>query len=247
MKLVNFTAESEAITIVPISDVHIGSPNCNLRKLKETIEMIRTTPHTYCVLLGDIIDNATTSSVGDTYTETLSPMQQISNAAKLFEPIKHKILAVTSGNHERRTYRLDGIDLTKFFCVSLNIQDVYDYASVVLLVTMPSHKIISLYLTHGDGAGGKLVGSKLNGLVKRSEVINADIYVAGHTHQPGVIKTAIFDVDKRHRTIVKNDRLFVNLPAYLGYETYAEIVGMPPSADHTPVIHIERNNNWATL
>ena len=38
-------------------------------------------------------------------------MEQIQQAVELFGPVKDKILAITTGNHERRTYNKEGIDL----------------------------------------------------------------------------------------------------------------------------------------
>ena len=59
----------------------------------------------YCILNGDLLNNATKTSVSDSYAEEIPPMEQINKAVELFSPIKDKILAILTGNHESRTYQ----------------------------------------------------------------------------------------------------------------------------------------------
>ena len=94
------------------ADEHIGDEHCDLDRLKERIKYVSETPNAYCLLNGDILDNATKTSIGDTYTQEFNPMEQLKVATELFSPLKDKILAITHGNHEARTYRKEGIDLS---------------------------------------------------------------------------------------------------------------------------------------
>ena len=83
--------------------------------------------HVYAIILGDLLNNSTKTSVGDVYEEELTPMQQVKKAVMMFEPIKHKILGVCSGNHERRSYKMDGVDLLYFMCAELGIADKFHF------------------------------------------------------------------------------------------------------------------------
>ncbi len=51
------------------ADEHIGDEHCDMKRLQERIEYIKNAPHAYCLLNGDILDNATKTSIGDTYTQ----------------------------------------------------------------------------------------------------------------------------------------------------------------------------------
>lgn len=243
----NLSHGLESIKIYPLGDLHIGSPKCNIGKLKGIINDIATHEDSYCVLLGDIIDNATTASVGDTYSAAMTPMEQIEFAAELFMPIKDKILAITAGNHERRTMRSDGIDLVQFLALKLGLEDIYDYASVVLRVRVGRNKkqnikasnsgfIYTMYLAHGDGSGGMTTGAKANALQKRGDFINTDVIVLGHQHQPLTFFNSRYEVDLVAASVRKMDQLCVMTCSFLDYETYADVHGMRPQPIAMPII-----------
>lgn len=254
--------ERRNITIEIFSDLHIGSTKCNYDEITRRIKEVEDDPDKYCVLLGDIVNNTTKTSVGDVYNEPLTPMEQIKKAKDIFYPIKDKILAVTTGNHERRSQKQDGIDLLYFLCTELGIEDCYDYAGVVLFVrfgkklrkenyharkdgTKPVNRnrgtnggqiTYSMYITHGDGGCGRTVGGKMNALARRGEMIDADIVVMGHTHMPATFRESSWKVDNVHKCITQHEQVFVNASATLDHEEYAEIYGLRPNSLESPVI-----------
>lgn len=237
--------KKDDIRIIPFSDLHIGSSKCNYELIKSQVEKVKSDPNTYAIIVGDLINNTTKTSVGDVYSEPIPPMKQIEMACDIFEPIKDKILAVTSGNHERRSYKMDGIDLIAFFCVKLGLEKKYDYCAPLLFLNVgaPTHGYkagkqicYSIYITHGDGANGRTIGGKANALGKRGGVCCADVIVTGHTHEAVTFKEAIFVPDLQHKTVELKETTFVNCGATLDYEEYAELYGMRPSVLCQPEI-----------
>ena len=105
-----------------MADLHIGDPQSDYKSILERIEYIRKTPNAYCILDGDLMDTAIASSIGDTYSANLQPMEQLKQCVKIFEPIKEKILAVLPGNHENRVYKSDGIDMTEIMCNQMGLR-----------------------------------------------------------------------------------------------------------------------------
>ena len=93
-----------ALKIEVMADLHIGDAHCDLPLIRERLKSVQEEPDTALILNGDILNNATKTRVSECYSEVLPPMEQIQRAVELFEPGKDKILAVTTGNHERRTY-----------------------------------------------------------------------------------------------------------------------------------------------
>src|SRR5690554_1229461 len=85
--------ETEKAYLIPLSDLHIGA-DFNEDKFLGYRQWILDRPEAYCVILGDVIDNAVTDSIGDTYG-TLRPKQQKELALKFLEPLARagKILA----------------------------------------------------------------------------------------------------------------------------------------------------------
>lgn len=244
----NLPESLKEIRIEIFSDLHLGSKKCDYKGIQERIEKVRTNENTYAIILGDLLNNSTKTSVGDVYEEELTPMQQVKKATMLFEPIKDKILGVCSGNHERRSYKTDGIDLLYFMCAELGIADKYDYCSCLLFIRFgqnPTHPrsgkdtrkmCYSLYMTHGDGQGGRTIGGKANGLQRRGQVVDADIIVTGHTHAPLSFRDCFYRIDYQNSSVVRKEQLFVNASSTLDYEEYAELYGMRPSSKKSPII-----------
>lgn len=58
--------ELKSAEIHIFADEHIGDEFSDLESLKKRIEYVKNAPNAYCILNGDILDNATTDSVGDT-------------------------------------------------------------------------------------------------------------------------------------------------------------------------------------
>lgn len=248
---VDLPGELRELYIEIFSDLHIGSKKCDYKLIQERIENVKNEEDRYCIIVGDIINNSTKTSVGDVYEEELTPMQQVQKAAKLFEPIKHKIIGITSGNHERRSYKTDGIDLTYFLANELGLADKYDYCACLLFIRFGEMRTTgaggrhggkmcyTLYMTHGDGNGGRTVGGKMNGLQRRGQIVNADIVVTGHTHMPASFRDSFYSINYGNSSVCLHEQLFVNASATLKYEEYAELYGMKPSSTISPVIILD--------
>lgn len=245
----DFGSDVQQIRIIIFSDVHIGSPKCDYNLLHEYLDKVKNEPNTYCVLLGDIVNNTTKTSVGDIYDEPLSPMEQMKQAIMYFEPIKDKVLAITAGNHERRTYKNDGTDLTWLLAKQLGLEDAYDYNACLLFLRFgkmghtcggnghTGKVLYTIYLTHGDGQGGRTVGGRMNGLQRRGNiVVDADVVITGHTHQIATFKEAYLRVDKNNSAVKQCEKTFVNSGSFLNYESYAELYGLPPTVKGSPEI-----------
>lgn len=108
-----------------LSDWHIGDNSCDMALIKAEVEHIKATPNAYCILNGDLCNTALKTSVSDIYSEKLSPMEQLNMCVELLEPIKEKILLITSGNHENRTYKSDGIEIMRLIARQLDCEDRY--------------------------------------------------------------------------------------------------------------------------
>lgn len=249
----DLSSDLKNLQIEIFSDLHIGSRKCDYKLIKERVEKVKNDPNRYAIILGDLCNNSTRNSVGDVYEEALTPMQQIEVVVKTFEPIKDKILGVTSGNHERRTYKSDGIDILHVVCNQLGISDKYDSTAMLLFIRLgqchdkKERKIVyTLYMTHGDGQGGRTIGGKANGLQRRGDIVNADIVVTGHTHAPFTFRDAFYEVNYTNSKVVLKEQVFVNASATLDYEGYAELYGMKPSSKTSPVIILNGRNKSVT-
>ena len=68
--------ENEDIIIYPISDVHLGAEEHMTRAWELFCQSVLDQKNTYLILGGDLINNATRSSVSNIFRETMSPSMQ---------------------------------------------------------------------------------------------------------------------------------------------------------------------------
>lgn len=236
-----------SIEIHTFADLHIGDVHCDLDKIHERIEAVKAKENAFVILNGDILNNATKTSVSDCYAEEIPPMEQLQRFVSLFEPIKDKILAVTSGNHENRTYNKEGIDLTAVACQQLGIEDKYAKTGALVFVKFgkgkkgggnrTSKQLYTIYCTHGSG-GGRKEGAKAIRLADMANIVDADVYIMGHTHLPMVMKQGFYRVDRLNCSTTMVNKLFVNTSSMLGYGGYGEAFQYKPSSKDCPVIYL---------
>lgn len=245
---IDLPRDLNSIEIVPIADAHIGDSLCDTELLKREIDYVKNNKNVYAILNGDLLNNAIKTSVSDIYSEKLSPMEQLEMAVKLLRPIADKILCVTSGNHEDRSYKTDGIDLTRVLCRELGLEDKYSNASALLFIRMGELKAYetngsgknrkvcyTIYVTHGSGGGGK-TGSKANRASELASIIDSDIYITSHFHTPIAFKEAFHRTDVRNSTVSLVDKLFVVTSSFLNYGGYGEKFNFRPSSKQNPHI-----------
>lgn len=249
---VDLPRELSSIEIHTFADEHIGDEHSDIKRVMDRIEYIKNTPNAYCVMNGDIMDNATKTSIGDTYTQVFNPMEQLAKAVELFSPIKDKILCITHGNHENRTYKKEGINLSRLIATQLGLADRYTPTSAVLFLRVGENArgwretngsgnlrqiCYTFYVLHGSG-GGRKEGAKAIRLADMASIIDCDIYIHSHTHLPMIMKQAYHRVDARNNGVTLVDKLFVNTAANLNYGGYGEAQAFKPTSKDTPVIYL---------
>ena len=241
---IDLPRELKSIEIHTFADEHIGDELCDMERLRKRIEYVKNTPNAYCILNGDILDNATTTSVGDTYSQALSPMQQLELAVDLFAPIAQKILLISHGNHENRTYKTQGINLSCLIATQLGLSHRYTSGSAVLFIRLGqgnshTHKrkiSYTLFALHGSGGGQE--GSIATRLSKMAAIVDCDIYCHAHTHLPMVFRLGFHRIDTSNSSVAPIDKLFVNTAANLKYGGYAEAAEFKPASLKSPVIYL---------
>ena len=234
------------VEIIPVADYHWADPNSDHARILEDIKYIAEHDNVYCVLNGDLMDCAIASSIGDTYSATLTPMDELRVCVEMFKPIAHKILCVVPGNHEMRHYRTNGVDMTLLMCQQLGIEDRYSPTTALLFIRFGENRDVgnhkrpvayTMYVSHGNG-GGRKEGGKIQRLVDLSTIVDADIYVCGHVHLPAMLKDGFARPSMANSSISYGTRLYVNTSAKLNYGGYGDAMAFKPPCLDTPIIHL---------
>lgn len=243
---VRLDTEESNIRVYVLSDLHIGDPHCNIAKIKKVVEYIKNDKQMYVILLGDILNTALANSKSDIYGEMMNSGEARKLTTELLSPIKDRIVGMVGGNHESRMYREVGVDLSALLAESLGCLDKYSLGGILSVIEFGKNPQghpyrVKIFGQHGSRGGRKLGGS-MNALEDMdSIVVNADIYVMGHTHQnlQGG-RTGYYVNDKGG--IEKIYKYYFNAPAFLEYGGYGYEKGYKPGDTEPCYLNIRAYN-----
>lgn len=221
------------ITVIPISDVHLGALEHNKSAWKQFCKMVEETPNMYVILGGDLINNSTRCSVANPFDEVIRPREQKVKMVEHLKPIKNKILCAVSGNHERRSLKESDIDLTYDIMARLSIEDLYRENMAFMKLCIGENEgykktnhvkyrtSFTFGVTHGAG-GGIYTGATVNRNERFGNVIEGlDCLIVGHTHKGTVTKPSKIVVDSNHKTVSLKSYTVISSVSWLNYGGYA--------------------------
>jgi predicted phosphodiesterase len=246
------------------SDLHLGSVSCAEDKLKSDIEQVRQDDDAKVFILGDVCDYISphdwrwrSNGISEWVDSEDLGKSQSDYAIELFQPVKHKILGAISGNHEDAIHQLNAQNVHKHLVDALGVRD-FGYMAFIKLSfawergtrtgkNKHSHSgdyfALNVLLHHGFG-GGRTDGSDLNKFNEFALGYDADLIVAGHTHQRNASKDKVYYLDSRGSLCVRYrikaragtylKTVFENSPDH----SYSERGGMRPRVEGCLVVTV---------
>ena len=227
--------DNKNITIYPISDVHLGSLEHNSDEWKKFVETVGTEPNSYIILAGDLMNNATRSSVSNVFDDVLRPRMQKKKLIEYLTPIKHKILCAVSGNHERRSGKDADDDPMYDVMCKLDLEDIYreNIAFMKIQIGNGGHSTYTFAVTHGAG-GGIYTGAAVNRNERFGNIVDGlDCLIVGHTHKGTVSKPSKIVINPQQNTVSLKHYTVVSSQSWLRYGGYAVQKMLLPSSNAT--------------
>ncbi len=233
--------DKKALTIIPVSDVHLGALEHNTRAWEAFCKYVQESEDTYILLVGDLLNNSTRSSVANPFDEVLRPREQKKMMVEYLKPLKNKILCSVSGNHERRTLKESDVDLSYDIMSKLDIEELYRENVAFVKITLgerPTGGTAECHhvfvVTHGAG-GGIYTGAAVNRNERFGNVIEGlDCLVVGHTHKGTVSRPGKIVVDARAERVSMKNYTVVSAESWLNYGGYAAQKMLLPSETSNP-------------
>lgn len=173
-----FRLKHNKLYIYPISDLHLGSPNCDLDYFYYWEEMFRNnkSKNKIIYLLGDLIDMQSLR-IG-AFEQDFSADEQVVQLVDLLEPYKKYINYMTIGNHGRRPkkdYNLDiGRIVSEMLDVPYNKADFFDTLKI-------NNKNFIVYGKHGTKFNQRLELAE-GQFIRDTNQLMADLLMQGHNH-----------------------------------------------------------------
>jgi predicted MPP superfamily phosphohydrolase len=215
----------KSITIYPVGDVHLGSLEHNQEEWEKFVKKVLSEQNSYIILVGDLINNATRSSVSNVFDDVLRPAEQKEKMVQYLKPLaeKGRIICAVPGNHERRSGKdADNDPMYDIMC-QLGIEELYrqNMAFVKLQLGKGGHATYTFAVTHGAG-GGSSTGASVNKNERFASAIdNLDCLITGHTHKGALTKPEKLVIDTRTNTVSLKTTTVMTSQSWLSYGGYA--------------------------
>lgn len=231
------------IEIWPIADVHLGAFEHNAEKWAAFCDELAKRPNAYIVLGGDLLDNATKTSIGNVFTSTLRPREAKKLMVETLAPLREKLIAAVGGNHERRNKDVDD-DITYDILCQLDRETIYRENMAFIKLQMgeqdgfgKTNPTYVMTITHGAG-GGILTGSAVNRAERFGYVLDGDILIVGHTHKPFVTQSMKIKIDTHNNKVSFKPFKVVSTTSWLDYGGYAAQKMLPPTSIAPQIIKL---------
>ena len=165
------------VYIFPLSDLHLGSPNCNLKYFEYWVEIFEQTPKNkiiYC--LGDLIDFQSLK-VG-AFDTVMTADAQMLELIDLLKPFKKHIRYMTPGNHSKRPRKDYNLDVGNIIADALDTP--YNRSEFFDTLVINGDEFV-VYGKHGTKFSSRIELAE-GGMVRDTNNIIADLLLQGHNH-----------------------------------------------------------------
>lgn len=169
----------QQLAIIPLGDIHWGSPDTNYEWLeywKKTIQKISSKKRIY--LMGDLLECGTKKLANSAFEQGISLTDQMLDIIDFLEPLKEDIVFAANGNHELRLIKDFDLDLTKLISRQLGCECGNQYIDTFNINDKP----ISIYISHGAGSSKYHYTAEAK-MIRDTQTIQADILLQGHNHR----------------------------------------------------------------
>lgn len=233
------------IEIWPISDVHLGAAEHNAEAWGAFCRELEQRENAYLNLGGDLINNATRSSVSNIFEETMRPREQKKRMVEMLTPLRSKVLAAVSGNHERRSGKDADDDATYDILCKLDLEHLYRESMAFVKLHFGDEQIDGtrnptyvIVVTHGSG-GGVLTGGIVNKAERFGYVLDgADALILGHSHKPFVTQPSKIKINAQKDTVYLKPFRVVSTTSWMDYGGYAMQKMLPPTSIAPQIIKL---------
>ena len=173
-----FRLKNNKLYIYPLSDLHLGSPNCDLSYFSYWCDLFdqNKSKNKIIYLLGDLIDFQSLK-IG-AWEQDLSADEQIGELIDLLKPYKKYINYMTQGNHPRRAKKEFNMDVGKLVSNILEIPyDKSDFFDELYI----NNKKFTIYGKHGTKTSARQELAQ-GTFIRDTMHIQADLLMHGHNH-----------------------------------------------------------------
>lgn len=229
----------EALKIMVLSDVHVGSVNCDYRMFERTVSLIERVD--YVLLNGDLGDCIHAYPLEQRFRMDMidpqrsTPQEQFQYLHDAFQSYIGKFILITDGNHEEKWSRRAGFDISRMLAGMLKAEYSYGFLGNIIFNFRGRgngmKRIFEISMSHGKGSAKTEAGRVRSLISLASSFPYADIYLMGHYHELGKVQTST-ELDDKRKPLTSTHKYFAFTGGFLrgyvpGRRSYIE--GLKPT------------------
>jgi hypothetical protein len=184
----------QTFTLYPLGDMHYGSANCDVDKLKRVVGRIAADPSARWIGMGDAVESIAPNDkrwkAGGMTPEVVENQDRIGDffvdsVSDILFPIREQLWSYGSGNHEEVFNTRYYTDLSVRILERIKRPECYTgWAAMTRVQFVEGNHRSSLKVFHSHGwQAGRMDGAKVNQLDYLMGYIDGcDIYLQGHSH-----------------------------------------------------------------
>jgi len=178
-------------TVILAGDLHFGTSACYVKGWEAMLARVKKEKNTYLVLMGDLLEAIAVDDFrwhSEVHDPKVTPLMQAEALIEYLYPVRKKILACLTGNHEQKLWRFG--DLTKMICERAELP--FGGYSCKIEITNGGAGLYKIYATHGrlsvnsqaDDPLRRLSNHRLS-LKRKLQHLAGDaaVMACGHTHR----------------------------------------------------------------
>jgi hypothetical protein len=173
---------------------------------------------------------------------------------EMLRPLKPRILAMVSGNHERRSGKDADDDPSYDIATKLDIEDYYRRDTAFVKIQMGDNRnngalnpTYVIAVTHGAG-GGIFTGAAVNRAERFGYVLSgSDALILGHSHKPFITQPSQIIIDPRQNQVYMRPFKVISCTSWLRYGGYAMQKQLLPSSNAPQVMTLYGKKKQITV
>jgi len=212
----------EESTINFMGDLHFGNPNTDNKRIQQEVEVIKNTPNSFVVLMGDMVDGIFWG--GASQSEQNQTMgEQYGFLRTLFKELKDKIITGVSGEHDSKWASKSGSDPYDIMTAETGAPYVRGVAEIGINVGDWLYKLVASHKARGHSMYNKNHPTYRE---SRFHLQGGDIYASAHNHQKQVSQEVLRDFGGETREVTH-----VAIGSYKSKDEYGDRSGFPQQKD----------------
>lgn len=226
--------DKDKLYILPLGDLHLGSPECNLEYLDFWRDMVRRIKNPkLIILMGDLVETASKRVGNSAFKQEFDVNTQIDSITKFLEPLKDDIVFSCHGNHDYlRVSKEFDLNISKLIADYLGCPSGDQYLDTLTINDKP----FTIYANHGKGSNAyaHLAQGKI---IRETANVQASLFLQGHNHRLDFFSQPIRTINGIERRYYAFTGSFLN---YGGYPSQMFLPVLPPAFQF---ITIDKNVN----